>query len=998
MSSVITLDFEHWKAQEAATGSPVVLDEFVFANVPGLDPALSIDRNEKLPLDSQIVHRQMVNKIGLASENAVAYSVTIGTEVGDFEFNWIGLLNKATGIIAMITHAPLQKKIKTHDGLQGNVLTRSFLLEFEGAAKETAINTTAETWQIDFTARLSGIDEQQRLINVDTYGDAAFFDESFLVSHYANQYTVKRGLAYVGGLRGELKQDQIFTALRDTHIYADFSFQGNLLSQWETKVKITPAKHLSNYVDIAGFQHFVFSIAHIDADGNITDLRVKKPTSSLNEKEIVAIRENADKSQVEYLDKGVMLTNVSYFYDEVKKKTYYSVCPLNGRIKEIKNIDNDIIDITIENNSFSLTVMPLIEFSTKTFSALTHQKTTIRKNAFNSFNVESDKGTWEFVTSEILTKRNDKKLSGYGYPENNDFSSSLIKSLNYLSVIFIDVPVYLSKDTVIDCTKIKALACNIESDKSELGSIKLGVDCRLFLKTPRNIDFNNILIRGEEPTGKVQRVRTGIWASNFNGLSYNDCKFVGFGDPINYTSGTCAVWFMAQATTSVPDFIATGNSIKGRVTSCEFEASGDRTTNFAVRAYTPFDSKDATCSDVIVSGSKFTGYNWNAVEFGGLGVQHCKMFNNNAYKCGLTAFDLDKGCSYCEVSNCIQDGVLGNINTDEEPNTNAVAFHIQGVNASEGYAHHNKITNCHAIVYLSDAMKYPNDVVLATSSYAYSNEIRDISLKVIYDIPKADFLRSKKKIYATMFDTITDTVFNGIKSNFFTHGIFQFSGTHKNLYPVAPVHFLNYSSDEELTGEYINIQRGVSSANQGRFICDELNLATNMSNSDNSTPIVFDVQGSSTHLLKIENCEFMTSGAANLVSARTSGLCMNNVYEMRDVIQDNAVISPNSVLNSVAVTDVYTNYGRVLFDMANFDIFENQDTLIGAYINDAGQFAMGDFVMKSNKTTGNPCNISASRVRGYATIMSPLGISSEGRLFRSWVNIANLWRLTHEVA
>lgn len=277
MSSVITLDFEHWKAQEAATGNPVVLDEFVFANIPGLDPTLPIDRNEKLPSENQIVHRQRVNKTGLASENAVAYSVTIGTEVGDFEFNWIGLLNKATGIIAMITHAPIQKKIKTHDGLQGNVLTRSFLLEFEGAAKETAINTTAETWQIDFTARLSGIDEQQRLINVDTYGDAAFFDDGFLVSHYANQYTVKRGLAYVGGLRGELKQDQIFTALRDTHIYADFSFQGNLLSQWETKVKLTPAKHLSNYVDIAGFQHFVFAIAHIGADGKMTDLRTRKP-------------------------------------------------------------------------------------------------------------------------------------------------------------------------------------------------------------------------------------------------------------------------------------------------------------------------------------------------------------------------------------------------------------------------------------------------------------------------------------------------------------------------------------------------------------------------------------------------------------------------------------------------------------------------------------------------------------------------------------------------
>ncbi|WP_156305490.1 phage tail-collar fiber domain-containing protein, partial [Yersinia pekkanenii] len=35
--TVITVAFEQWKAQEAATGTLVVLDEFVLAYVPGLD-------------------------------------------------------------------------------------------------------------------------------------------------------------------------------------------------------------------------------------------------------------------------------------------------------------------------------------------------------------------------------------------------------------------------------------------------------------------------------------------------------------------------------------------------------------------------------------------------------------------------------------------------------------------------------------------------------------------------------------------------------------------------------------------------------------------------------------------------------------------------------------------------------------------------------------------------------------------------------------------------
>lgn len=275
MSSVITTDFERWKAQEAALGKPVALNEFVFANVPGLDLSKDISRDEKLPPAGQIVHRQAVNKAGLASENAVAYSVTLGTDVGDFVFNWIGLINKESGTLAMITHAPEQRKIKTVDGVQGNVLTRSFLLEFNGAAKETQITTSAETWQIDFTARLACMDEIQRLANRDIYGAAAFFGDGFLVTKAAEQYRVTPGTAYIEGLRGTLEDITSFNNLRDTKIYADFTFQGNLVSKWQTFVEVTTAKTLAHYQDAAGFQHYVAVIAEIDQNGNITDKRIK---------------------------------------------------------------------------------------------------------------------------------------------------------------------------------------------------------------------------------------------------------------------------------------------------------------------------------------------------------------------------------------------------------------------------------------------------------------------------------------------------------------------------------------------------------------------------------------------------------------------------------------------------------------------------------------------------------------------------------------------------
>ncbi|WP_375083704.1 phage tail protein [Providencia sp. SKLX074055] len=301
MASVITVAFENWKAQEAASGKAVLLDEFVFANVPNLDPTQPIDRNEKLPPANQIVHRQAVNKAGLASENAVAYSVTLGAEVGNFDFNWIGLLNKASGTVAMITHAPIQKKLKTQNGQQGNVLTRSFILEFQGAAEETQIKTSAETWQIDFTARLSGIDEIQRLINVDSYGAAAFFNDGFEVTRSGEQYMVKKGLGYVGGLRGELAQNQILNGLRNTKIYADFSYQGNIVSQWNTVVKITSAATLNNYVDAAGFTHQTFAIASIDASGNVKDLR---SMGALSSQEISALETRLKLDLSKKIDKA----------------------------------------------------------------------------------------------------------------------------------------------------------------------------------------------------------------------------------------------------------------------------------------------------------------------------------------------------------------------------------------------------------------------------------------------------------------------------------------------------------------------------------------------------------------------------------------------------------------------------------------------------------------------------------------------------------------------
>ncbi|HGU6444195.1 TPA: phage tail protein [Citrobacter amalonaticus] len=295
--TAITLAFENWKAQQGATGEPVLLDEFVFASVPDLNPDTPVDRNEVLPPTAQIVHRQAVTRTGVVSENGVVYSVVLGADVGDFSFNWIGLLNKASGTLAMIVHAPSQQKLKTKEGQQGNVLTRSFLMEYNGAQTETGINTPAETWQIDFTARMAGMDERQRLENMDIYGAAAFFGDGYLVAKTGNQFFVTKGTGYVAGLRASLAANQNITVTtKPVKVWLDVCWTGTLTSVWNVQSKITVAANLADYVQ-NGVQHYVFAVASIDVDGHITDLR---PKGSLGEQQASSdfLRKDANLADV----------------------------------------------------------------------------------------------------------------------------------------------------------------------------------------------------------------------------------------------------------------------------------------------------------------------------------------------------------------------------------------------------------------------------------------------------------------------------------------------------------------------------------------------------------------------------------------------------------------------------------------------------------------------------------------------------------------------------
>lgn len=282
MASLITPQFERYIAEQTIAQGSVVFDEFIFANIPSLNEN-NLAQHLTMPTSAQIVHRQAVSQNGVINENSVVYSVTIGTEVGDFDFNFIGLINKSKNLLAVAVQTSPVKKTRNKNAVQGNSITRNILLEFSGAKALTGINVSANTWQIDFTVRLHGLDEKIRLTNRDLYGRAVFFDDGFLVKRKTgNQFTIQQGTAYVEGVRMDLTALYDITANNlPCSIYTDVVHHCTVTGAYETEIKyLTQSK--ADYVDTANRQHYVQILADIDSQGNVTDRRLLSPFLGMN--------------------------------------------------------------------------------------------------------------------------------------------------------------------------------------------------------------------------------------------------------------------------------------------------------------------------------------------------------------------------------------------------------------------------------------------------------------------------------------------------------------------------------------------------------------------------------------------------------------------------------------------------------------------------------------------------------------------------------------------
>jgi len=274
MAACVTKAGEQLIAEKQAAHEVLEVSRFVLALVPELDPDGPVDRDAPKPPPEQIVHTQAYTQKGFVNPNQVVYSLMMGSDIGDFDWNWIGL-ETSEEVLLTVGYVPVQQKRKNVPPHQiGNNVTRNMMLVFDGAQALTDVRIDASTWQHDFTVRLQGIDERERLSNRQVYGRACFFgDGLLLVAGAKRSYGLNPGLAFLEGIRVELLNALPITPptlptkawLDVSLIREDNSARAAYSVQW--------GDNLTDYVDSAGAPHYLILLAELPNSATVLDKR-----------------------------------------------------------------------------------------------------------------------------------------------------------------------------------------------------------------------------------------------------------------------------------------------------------------------------------------------------------------------------------------------------------------------------------------------------------------------------------------------------------------------------------------------------------------------------------------------------------------------------------------------------------------------------------------------------------------------------------------------------
>ncbi|GAA4649020.1 hypothetical protein GCM10023116_12940 [Kistimonas scapharcae] len=259
-------------AQKQAAGQPVVIDRFIWAHIPGLDHTQPVNPDEPMPSAGQIKNDAAPTQAGYVNPDLVVYSSVLGSNIGTWSFNWLGLASGDTLVAA--NYVPEQDKTATTGDDIGNNLTKNFALQYRDAQDTSGVTISADTWMIDWTARLDGIDDRERNANQDIYGRQTFINDGFKVERNGG-YTLKAGWGYVAGVRINQAADADLgdPGALPKDVWLDVALEGDITGVVATVTPKFSNTTLTDYTDSAGRVHYLEKIAAINGAGVVTDQR-----------------------------------------------------------------------------------------------------------------------------------------------------------------------------------------------------------------------------------------------------------------------------------------------------------------------------------------------------------------------------------------------------------------------------------------------------------------------------------------------------------------------------------------------------------------------------------------------------------------------------------------------------------------------------------------------------------------------------------------------------
>ena len=154
-NSIITDAVRALLVRALKEGLTVTIDRMIFADVPGLDPAVTPGGAQPMPPADQIKMNAAIDHAGIDDKNpdTIIYSKILTATDGNWYLNWIGLYSSQHETLIAVCVVPRHYKFKT-DGFQaGNTLYKNFAIQYANASTLTGITIPAEKWQYNFDDR-----------------------------------------------------------------------------------------------------------------------------------------------------------------------------------------------------------------------------------------------------------------------------------------------------------------------------------------------------------------------------------------------------------------------------------------------------------------------------------------------------------------------------------------------------------------------------------------------------------------------------------------------------------------------------------------------------------------------------------------------------------------------------------------------------------------------------------------------------------------------------